>query len=56
MCIDIDEELLREVMRSGGFPTKKAAVDSVLRLLLRSCSGEKEKPRVGEPKHARGSF
>jgi Arc/MetJ family transcription regulator len=35
MCIEIDEELLREVMRIGGFRTKKAAVDAALRLWLR---------------------
>lgn len=33
--IDIDDGLLREVMKVGGFRTKKAAVEEALRLLAR---------------------
>lgn len=33
--IDIDDELLAEAMRIGGFATKKAAVEDALHQLLR---------------------
>ena len=33
--IDIDDRLLRQAMRLGGFDTKKAAVEAALRLLIR---------------------
>lgn len=33
--IDIDDELLAEAMRIGGFTTKKAAVEDALHQLLR---------------------
>lgn len=34
--IDLDDELIDEVMRKTGLPTKKAAVDAALRELLRT--------------------
>lgn len=33
--IDIDDRLMREAMRSSGAPTKRAAVEEGLRLLIR---------------------
>lgn len=33
--IDIDERLLAEAMKAGGFKTKRAAVEGALRLLAR---------------------
>lgn len=33
--IEIDDALMREVMKDPEFPTKRAAVDAALRLLLR---------------------
>jgi len=32
--IDIDDQLIREAMEKSGAPTKKAAVEAALRLLL----------------------
>lgn len=34
--IEIDERLLREVMRTGEFRTKRAAIEAALRLLVKS--------------------
>lgn len=34
--IDIDDKLMREAMRSCGAPTKKAAVEAGLRMLVRT--------------------
>jgi len=33
--IDIDDDLMRDVLKETGLPTKKAAVEEALRLLLR---------------------
>lgn len=34
--VDIDDQLMREAMRSSGVPTKKAAVEAGLRLLIQT--------------------
>ena len=34
--IEIDDELMRQAMRRSGAPTKKAAVDAALRLLVQT--------------------
>ena len=34
--IDIDDELMRQAMRSSGAPTKRAAVEEGLRLLIQT--------------------
>jgi Arc/MetJ family transcription regulator len=34
--IDIDDELMRQAMRSSGAPTKRAAVEAGLRLLVKT--------------------
>jgi Arc/MetJ family transcription regulator len=34
--IDIDDDLMRQAMRSSGAPTKRAAVEEGLRLLIRT--------------------
>jgi Arc/MetJ family transcription regulator len=36
--IDIDDRLMRQAMRSSGAPTKKAAVEEGLRLLVKTRS------------------
>jgi Arc/MetJ family transcription regulator len=36
--IEIDDQLVREAMRSSGAPTKKAAVEAGLRLLVKTHS------------------
>ncbi len=33
--IDIDDDLIGRVMRNGGIPTKKAAVENALKLMLK---------------------
>ena len=33
--IDIDDEIMRDAMRAGGFKTKKEAVEAALRVLVR---------------------
>lgn len=34
--IDIDDELMRDAMRSSGAPTKRAVVEEALRLLIQT--------------------
>lgn len=34
--IDIDDKLMTDALRAGGFKTKKAAVEEALRLLVKS--------------------
>jgi Arc/MetJ family transcription regulator len=36
--IEIDDRLMREAMRRSGAPTKKAAVEEALRLMVRTLS------------------
>ena len=36
--IDIDDGLMRQAMRSTGAPTKRAAVEAALRLLVETCA------------------
>ena len=35
--IDIDDRLMRRAMRSSGAPTKRATVETALRLLVETC-------------------
>lgn len=43
--IDIDDELLRKVMRDGNYPTKKAAVEDALYVIVHG----RLKPRPATP-------
>ena len=48
--IEINEELLRSVMQSGGFLTKKAAVEEGLKSLRRRIAGQAALAMAGKIK------